>query len=174
MAWIKEIKVNEAPEKLQELYRRIIARTKDNVANILRVHSLHPQVLEAHLNLYETIMFGESGLSRAQREMIAVVVSSSNKCHYWTVTHGESLRYASNDDSLMDDILLGISTANISKKEKAMLNYARTLTLEPYRITEKDIEDLRQAGFVDRDIFDINQVLPKVSAYVSFYEQWRP
>ncbi len=82
MAWIKEIEVNEASGKLKELYTRITARTKGNVANILKVHSLHPEVMEAHLNLYETIMFGESGLSRAQREMIAVVVSNSNKCHY--------------------------------------------------------------------------------------------
>lgn len=82
MAWIKEIEVNEASGKLKELYTRITVRTKGNVANILKVHSLHPEVMEAHLNLYETIMFGESGLSRAQREMIAVVVSNSNKCHY--------------------------------------------------------------------------------------------
>ncbi len=73
--------------------------------------------------------------------------------------HGESLRYASDDDALMDDILQGISKANISNQEKVMLNYAKTLTEESYRITDKDIEDLRKAGFSDRDIFDINQVV---------------
>jgi len=82
MAWIKEIHENEATGKLKSLYDRISGRTKNSVANILKVHSIHPDALEAHLNLYETIMFGESGLSRAQREMIAVVVSSTNSCDY--------------------------------------------------------------------------------------------
>ncbi len=158
MAWIEEIEVKEASGKLRELYNRITARTKGNVANILKVHSLHPEAMEAHLNLYETIMFGESGLSRAQREMIAVVVSNANKCHYWTVHHGESLRLAANDDHLMSDIVQGIAKANISKEEKVMLDYAQKLTRESYRITEKDIKELRNAGFSERDIFDINQV----------------
>lgn len=82
MAWIKEVEVSNVQGKLKELYNRIIGRTQGHVANILKVHSLNPDVLEAHLNLYEKIMFGESGLSRRQREMIAVVVSSTNRCEY--------------------------------------------------------------------------------------------
>ncbi|MDY0235117.1 MAG: carboxymuconolactone decarboxylase family protein [Gudongella sp.] len=82
MSWIKEINENDAVGKLKTLYVRITGRTQSNVANILKVHSIHPDAMEAHLNLYETIMFGPSGLSRSQREMIAVVVSSTNSCHY--------------------------------------------------------------------------------------------
>ena len=82
MAWIKEIEASKAEGKLKDIYKRIGKRTNGNVANILKVHSLHPDAMEAHLNLYETIMFGKSGLSRAQREMIAIVVSSANNCHY--------------------------------------------------------------------------------------------
>lgn len=81
MAWIEEVDVEEAEGKLKEIYSRILKRT-DHVANILKVHSLNPDVLEAHLDLYERVMFGESNLSRGQREMIAVVVSSSNACDY--------------------------------------------------------------------------------------------
>ncbi|ERJ10996.1 Alkylhydroperoxidase AhpD core protein [Haloplasma contractile SSD-17B] len=82
MAWIKEIETEEAEGKLKEVYEIITSRTKGSVANILKVHSIHPDIMEAHLNLYEKIMFGESGLSRSQREMIAVVVSSANSCEY--------------------------------------------------------------------------------------------
>lgn len=82
MAWIKQIEENEAQGKLRELYKRIANRSKKGVANILKVHSLNPDALEAHLNLYETLMFGDSGLSRKQREMIAVAVSSANSCKY--------------------------------------------------------------------------------------------
>ena len=81
MSWIKEIDVAAAEGKLNEVYNRILKRT-DHVANILKVHSLNPAVLEAHLELYEKVMFGESNLSRSQREMIAVVVSSANACDY--------------------------------------------------------------------------------------------
>ncbi len=82
MPWIKEIPIKEATGKLKDLYLRIAGRTGNEVANILKVHSIHPDVMEAHLNLYERIMFGESGLSRSQREMIAVVVSGTNACEY--------------------------------------------------------------------------------------------
>ena len=82
MSWIKVIHSEEATGKLNEIYNRIRGSRKMDVANILKVHSLHPDVMEAHLNLYEIIMFGESGLSRSQREMIAVVVSSTNSCEY--------------------------------------------------------------------------------------------
>ncbi len=81
MAWIKAIPPSEAPAELAEQYGRM--RDKEgNVANILAVHSLNPPALRAHFDLYKTIMFGRSELTRAQREMIAVVVSSANTCHY--------------------------------------------------------------------------------------------
>lgn len=82
MAWIKMIQEAEAEGKLKKLYERMTSPERPRVANILKVHSLNPNVLEAHLGLYKQIMFGKSGLSRAQREMIATVVSSINACHY--------------------------------------------------------------------------------------------
>lgn len=82
MPWIKQIDEADATGKLATLYRQLGAGPHRQVANILKVHSLHPDALEAHLQLYHTIMFGQSGLSRAQREMVAVVVSATNACHY--------------------------------------------------------------------------------------------
>lgn len=80
--WIKQIDELEATGKLASLYEQLGEGENRLVANILKVHSLHPDALAAHLHLYRTIMFGESGLSRAQREMIAVVVSATNACDY--------------------------------------------------------------------------------------------
>ena len=82
MAWIEMIDQEEAKGKLKKIYDRLTGSNNPRVANILKIHSLHPEVLEAHLNLYRSIMFGKSGLSRAQREMIAVVVSNINACDY--------------------------------------------------------------------------------------------
>ena len=82
MPWIKQIDECEATGPLATLYEQLGAGDNRQVANILKVHSLHPDVLAAHLQLYRTIMFGQSGLSRVQREMIAVVVSATNACDY--------------------------------------------------------------------------------------------
>lgn len=81
MAWIKVIPPSEAPAELAQQYGRMHDK-EGNVANILAVHSLNPPALRAHFDLYRTIMFGRSELTRAQREMVAVVVSSTNRCHY--------------------------------------------------------------------------------------------
>ena len=72
----------KADEKLKEVYNKITGSKKSEVANVLKVQSLNPQLLDAHLGLYKTIMYGKSNLSRRQREMIAVIVSKSNECHY--------------------------------------------------------------------------------------------
>jgi uncharacterized peroxidase-related enzyme len=81
MAWIKTIPTAAATGDLAEQYGRM-KDARGNVANILTVHSLNPRALRGHFDLYKTLMFGRSDLSRAQREMIAVVVSKTNACHY--------------------------------------------------------------------------------------------
>ncbi len=81
MAWIDMIPESKASGKLLEWYRRL-KNTDGAVDNILKIHSLDPPSLEAHYNLYKHLMYGRGGLSRVQREMIAVVVSSLNDCHY--------------------------------------------------------------------------------------------
>lgn len=81
MSWIKVIDIADAEAPLREAYEEV-ASTRGQVANILKVHSLHPKVLTAHLRLYRELMFGKSELTRAEREMIAVAVSVVNKCHY--------------------------------------------------------------------------------------------
>ncbi len=81
MAYIKYVDEQDASDELCELYDRY-REPEGHVDNILRIHGLNPPSLEGHARLYETVMRGRSELSRAQREMIAVVVSSINKCHY--------------------------------------------------------------------------------------------
>lgn len=82
MAWIEMVDEDKAEGKLKEVYEKITGRGSSKVAHILKVHSLNPQVLEDHLNLYKTIMFAGSNISRKQREMVATVVSAINDCHY--------------------------------------------------------------------------------------------
>jgi len=81
MAWIKVIQESEAEGELKQLYDRL-TEPWGGVDHILKIHSLNPASLRAHFELYKTLMRGKSGLSRAQREMIALVVSATNHCHY--------------------------------------------------------------------------------------------
>lgn len=81
MAWIKVIREEEADGELKRLYERM-AEPEGGVDNILKLHSLNPPSLAAHFEFYRTLMYGPSGLSRREREMIAVVVSAANRCHY--------------------------------------------------------------------------------------------
>ena len=100
MSWIEEIEVSEAEGKLAASYAALIEQ-RGKVSNILKVHSLNPDALGAHLDLYMTIMFGKSGLSRAEREAIAVVVSASNDCEYCVSHHAEALRRYVKDEEII-------------------------------------------------------------------------
>ena len=82
MAWIDMIDEAKAEGKLAELYDKLTGPQNHKVAHVLKVHSLNPDVLEDHLNLYKTIMYGKSNISRKQREMVATFVSNINECHY--------------------------------------------------------------------------------------------
>jgi len=81
VAWIKVVPQEDATGDLLDQYERM-RDSADNVPSILAVHGLNPSALRAHFDLYRTLMFGHSALSRAQREMLAVVVSTTNACHY--------------------------------------------------------------------------------------------
>lgn len=81
MAWIQVTDEQDASGELQEAYRNAASR-RGWVANILKIHSTHPRVLVRHLELYLELMFGASELTRAEREMIGVAVSTANHCHY--------------------------------------------------------------------------------------------
>jgi len=82
MSWIKMIDENEANGRLKEVYKKITGPKKSKVANVLKVQSLNAKILDAHLGLYKSIMYGKSNLTRRQREMAAVIVSKANECHY--------------------------------------------------------------------------------------------
>lgn len=89
-AWIDTIDLDDAPDDLRGLYDEIID-TRGKVSNILKVHSLNPSAMAAHLELYDTLLFGSSEFRRADREAIAVVVSAVNDCTYCVKHHAEAL-----------------------------------------------------------------------------------
>jgi uncharacterized peroxidase-related enzyme len=111
--------------------------------------------LSAFVAMYNDLMLAPSGLSKLEREMIAVAVSAHNRCYYCLVAHGAAVRQLSGDPPLGELMVMNYRAARLSQRERAMLDFAVKLTVEPWVVEEADRARLRGAGFADRDIWDI-------------------
>ncbi len=125
------------------------------VPNVLLSYAFDEKKLRAFTDTYNDLMLGDSGLSKLEREMIAVVVSSINHCYYCLTAHGAAVRQLSGDPALGEMMVMNYRAAALSRRHKAMLNFSVKLTEEPAKIEESDRATLREAGFSDRDIWDI-------------------
>ena len=128
------------------------------VPNVLKAYAFDMAKLEAFVAMYNDLMLAPSGLSKLEREMIAVAVSSQNHCYYCLVAHGAAVRVLSNDPPLGELMAMNYRAARLTKRQRAMLDFAVKLTEEPWNIVDADRDALRRAGFSERDIFDIAAV----------------
>jgi uncharacterized peroxidase-related enzyme len=128
------------------------------VPNVLKAYAFDMPKLEAFVALYNDLMLAPSGLSKLEREMIAVAVSSQNRCYYCLVAHGAAVRALSQDPVLGELMVMNYRAARLSNRQRAMLDFAVKLTERPWEAEEDDRENLRRAGFSDRDIWDIAAV----------------
>ena len=128
------------------------------VPNVLKAYGLRPKKLKNFIALYNELMLGESGLSKLEREMIAVVVSSANHCYYCLVAHGQAVRRLSGDPQLGEMLVMNYRVAHLSARHRAMLDFAWKLTVTPHLMSEEDRRGLRDHDFSDADIFDIADV----------------
>ena len=128
------------------------------VPNVLEAYAFDSAKLEAFVGMYNDLMLAPSGLSKLEREMIAVAVSSVNRCYYCLVAHGAAVRALSGDPALGELMVMNYRAARLSKRQRAMLDFAMKLTAEPWAIEEDDRAGLRKAGFGERDIWDIAAV----------------
>jgi uncharacterized peroxidase-related enzyme len=132
------------------------------VPNVLQAYSFDMAKLEAFAAFYNDLMLAPSGLSKLEREMIAVVVSAENRCFYCLAAHGAAVRQLSGKPELGDMLVMNYRAAELSPRERAMLDFAVLLTTASSMVEEEDRQALRDAGFSDRDIWDI-------AAVASFY-----
>lgn len=128
------------------------------VPNVLRAYAFDIDKLNAFTAMYNDLMLGKSGLSKLEREMIAVAVSSLNHCYYCLVAHGAAIRQLSGDPKLGEQMVANWRVADLSEKQSEMLRFATLLTESCYKVEETDRKALRRVGFSDRDIFDIASV----------------
>ncbi len=163
MSWIDEIAAEEAEGKLAETYAEL-ERKRGKISNILKVHSLNPDALANHLDLYMTLMFARSGLSRLEREAVAVVVSANNECDYCVNHHAESLRRYVDDEDTMTMLMTADGLETLEPRLSNIVRHAEKLTTAPGAMTESDLGELRAVGLSDKDILD----LTLVTSYFNF------
>ena len=148
-------------EDLSEATRAYFAKCEEKlglVPNVLLSYAFDEKKLRAFTDMYNDLMLGDSGLSKLEREMIAVAVSSVNHCFYCLAAHGAAVRQLSGDPALGEMMVMNYRVADLTPRQKAMLDFAVKLTETPDRMEERDRRALRDAGFSDRDIWDIASV----------------
>lgn len=129
------------------------------VPNVLRTYSRHQDKLRAFSSLYNSVMLAESKLTKLEREMVAVVVSSANRCFYCLVAHGQAVRQLSGDPELGEMLVMNYRVAPLEPRVRAMLDFAWKLTVTPWAVEEPDRQALRDVGLDDDEIFDLSDVI---------------
>src|ERR1700712_2660283 len=154
---LREPSEDTLPEDLKPYF----AKCRDKlgfVPNVLRAWLLRPAKLRNFIRAYDELMLGPSGLSKLEREMIAVAVSSANRCYYCLVAHGAAVRKISGDPQLGEMLAFNYRVADLPTRQRAMLDFAMKLTEAPHEIGGSDRDMLSQHGFSDEDVFDICEV----------------
>ena len=169
MPWIETIAYEDADGRLKQLYDRVKG-PDNNVDNIMMMHSLRPHTMEGHMAIYKYVLHhARNTVPKWFLETLGVWVSSLNNCHYCIDHHFGGLKRLLADDEKAKAIKAAIDArdftdAPLEEKQKLALAYAKTLTLAPFELKESDIRQLREAGYDDGEILEINQV----SAYFGY------
>lgn len=158
MAWIDIIGYEKAEGKLKKYYDDI-KDSRGKLAKIHKIHSLNPESMKNHMDLYMNIMFSKSGLKRQQREMIAVVVSTANNCKYCINHHAQALNYYWKDKEKIQKFVENYRYLDLSDKMISMLDYANDLTKRPNKVNKNYIDRLKKNGFTDENILNINLIV---------------
>jgi uncharacterized peroxidase-related enzyme len=125
------------------------------VPNVFLVLAYRPDEFRAFFAYHDALMDKESGLSKAEREMIVVATSSANQCQYCVVAHGAILRIRAKNPLIADQIATNYRKADITPRQKAMLDFAMKVSAEAQKVSEHDFTELARHGFSNDDIWDI-------------------
>ena len=149
--------LNELPEDIRE---RILAVQEKSgfVPNVFLALAHRPDEFRAFFAYHDALMEKEAGLTKGEREMIVVTTSGLNQCIYCVVAHGAILRIRERNPLLADQLATNYRKADITPRQKAMLDFAVKVSLQSYEVSDADIVDMRQHGFSQEDIWDIGAI----------------
>ncbi|SPF75073.1 hypothetical protein ALP8811_00057 [Aliiroseovarius pelagivivens] len=146
--------VDPLPEDIQK-YFDICDDKLGLIPNVLQAYAFDMAKLRPFMDMYNEVMLDDSGLSKLEREMIAVVVSSINRCWYCQVAHGAAVRQLSGNPQLGEAMVMNWRMADLDARQTAMLAFSEKITKASSETSEADRQALRDVGFSDRDIWDI-------------------
>jgi len=141
----------------EDIRARILAVQEKSgfVPNVFLVLAHRPDEFRAFFAYHDALMEKESGLTKAEREMIVVATSSANQCHYCVIAHGAILRIRAKNPLIADQIAVNYRKADITPRQLAMLDFAMKVSTEANKVSEADFADVARHGFSDDDIWDI-------------------
>ena len=128
------------------------------IPNVMRVLARRPAEFRAFMAYHDALMEGDSGLTKAEREMIVVATSGTNHCQYCVVAHGAILRIRAKDPLVADQVATNYRQADITDRQRAMLDYAMKVSQRSAEVTETDRKNAKAAGLSDEDLWDIASI----------------
>lgn len=150
-------RLEDLPEDIRARIRAVQEKS-GFVPNVFLALAHRPEEFRAFFAYHDALMERKSGLSKAEREMIVVATSNANQCQYCVVAHGAILRIRAKDAQVADQVAINYRKADISLRQKAMLDFAMKVAFESYAIGDGDFAALRNHGFNDEDIWDIGAI----------------
>ena len=150
-------KMDPMPDNIRK-YFKLCEDKLGLVPNVLKAYAFNETKLNAFTDMYNDLMLGESNITPLEREMIAVVVSSINRCYYCLVAHGNSVRKLSKNPELGEQMAINYRLADLKPNQRSMMDFAVKMTEESYKIEEIDRQTLRDNGYSDQDIWDIASI----------------
>src|SRR2546423_5242316 len=149
---------NPAIESLPDDIRARLMAVQEKsgfIPNVFLTFARRPDEFRAFFAYHDALMEKDSGLSKAEREMIVVATSSANQCHYCVIAHGAILRIRAKNPLIADQIAVNYRKADITPRQRAMLDFAMQVALASHTVGEQDIERLTREGFDEEDVWDI-------------------
>lgn len=151
------VELSQLPEDLRDRIEPVAERT-GFVPNVFVGMTHRPDELRAFMDYHDALMERDSGLTKAEREMIVVATSAANDCLYCVIAHGAILRIRARDSEISDRIATNWRTAPVTERQRVMLDFAVKLARAPEEVSTHDFVTLHDAGFSDDDIWDIGSI----------------
>ena len=149
--------VDELPEDLRELILEVQEKT-GFIPNVFLALAHRPDECRAFFAMHDALMLRKGNLTKAEKEMIVVTVSGGNDCHYCVIAHGAILRIVAKNSLLADQLAINYRKADITERQKVMLDFAVKVSKDSGAISDEDFDLLRGHGFDDEDIWDIGGI----------------
>lgn len=162
MTYIRVVDEHEATGELKAAYAHVRA-SRESIGNVWKAESLHPEAMRRHHDLYSELFFGKGGLSRRERDIMAVAVSAANRCEYCLVHYADALGRYVKEPGLVPLLVADARKAPLNPRERALVDGAVKITKEPGAWTRSDVEALRLAGLADDEIV----AFVEIAAYIN-------